>query len=81
MTSAKEESFYLSAEDAVRVRGKKVLIVDDVVSTGGSIRAVRSLLTQAGAVEMGVMCAFLEGSPRKDVISLGLLPVNAKQWG
>jgi adenine phosphoribosyltransferase len=76
MTSADGTAFYLDADQAELLNGKKVLIVDDVVSTGGSIQAVRSLLTQIGATEAGVMCALTEGGSREDVIALGNLPVN-----
>lgn len=80
MTSGKEEYFYLGADDAARLSGKRALFVDDVVSTGGSLQACRSVLSQAGAEECGVMCAFTEGQERDDVICLGCLPVNDPAW-
>ena len=61
-------------------RRRNVLIVDDVVSTGGSLVAVRQILRQAGAIEAGVMCIFTEGGEREEVISLGNLPVNDPKW-
>ena len=74
------QAFYLGAEDAEKLKGKRVLIVDDVVSTGGSIKAIRNLMQQAGAVDAGVLCAFTEGGSRDDVRCLGNLPVNAPEW-
>ena len=83
MTSkAKEEAFYLGSDDAELLKGKKVVVLDDVVSTGGSIKACRALLESVGAEVHGVMCAFTEGDPnRKDgTIALGNLPVNHELW-
>ena len=82
MTSAGGEAFYLGADQAEALSGKNVLIVDDVVSTGGSIKAMRMLLAKTGANESGVMCAFTEGKAEPpgpehaDVIALGNLPLN-----
>jgi adenine phosphoribosyltransferase len=76
MTSAGGQAFYLGADQVELLKGKNVLMVDDVVSTGGSIKACRSLLTQIGAKEAGVMCAATEGGSRDDVIALCDLPVN-----
>ena len=80
MTSGKEEAFFLGADDAEKLNRKRVLIVDDVVSTGGSLLAMRKLLKVAGAVDAGTMCAFVEGDARPGVISLGRLPVNDPAW-
>jgi adenine phosphoribosyltransferase len=57
-----------------------VVIVDDVVSTGGSIKAMRQLLSACTASEAGVLCVFTEGGARDDVIALGDLPVNDPAW-
>ena len=56
------------------------MIVDDVVSTGGSIKAMRQLLSACTASEAGVLCVFTEGGARDDVIALGDLPVNDPAW-
>eukprot|EP00756_Hemistasia_phaeocysticola_P044836 Hpha_TRINITY_DN18623_c0_g1::TRINITY_DN18623_c0_g1_i1::g.115697::m.115697/K00759/APRT, apt; adenine phosphoribosyltransferase len=83
MTSLKKEAFYLGADDVAKLKGKKVLIVDDVVSTGGSIKAMRNLLSQTECVLAApahVICAFTEGGERDEVIALGNLPLNAPEW-
>jgi len=80
MTSGSDEAFYLGADDAEFLKGKKVLIVDDVVSTGGSIKAMNQIIDTAEGISVGVMCAFTEGAEREDVISLGNLPVNDPAW-
>ena len=59
------------------MRGKRVLIVDDVISTGESLAAVRDLLNKAGAIE-AASCAFLaegDAAERDDIIFLEELPL------
>lgn len=80
MTSAGGEAFYLGADQVEELKGKKVLIVDDVVSTGGSVKAMRQILKATDAQEAGVLCVFTEGGERADVIALGNLPVNDPAW-
>jgi adenine phosphoribosyltransferase len=75
ITTNKVQQLFLGRDDADRLNGLDVAIVDDVVSTGGTLAAVRELLTLAGAKESAVMAAFTEGDPRTDVISLGCLPL------
>lgn len=67
-------TLYLSLEDAAKIKGKRTLIVDDVVSTGSSLRAVQDIMVKAGAIPAGVLAAFTEGDKRDDVLSLGHLP-------
>ena len=63
------------------MRGKRVLIVDDVISTGESLRALEQLVTEAGGNIVGRMAILAEGEAQKreDLIYLEKLPVfNAK---
>lgn len=80
ITTTNIQSLYLDAEDAKMLKGKKVLIVDDVVSTGESLRAIESLLNQTGAEIVGKMCVLAEGNAaeRKDIIYLEKLPLFFK---
>lgn len=80
ITTTNIQSLYLDAEDAEMLKGKKVLIVDDVVSTGESLRAIESLLYQTGAQIVGKMCVLAEGNAaeRKDIIYLQKLPLFFK---
>lgn len=73
ITTRREQSLYLGADDVARIRGQKVVMVDDVVSTGGTLVAMRELLVSAQADLIGVMAAFTEGDRRPDVIALGHL--------
>lgn len=75
ITTNKEQALYLGADDVAFLKGKKVAIVDDVVSTGGTLIAMRKLLEEAGAELVTVLAAFTEGTPRMDVIALGHLPL------
>ena len=45
ITTQHEQDLYLSGEDAARIRGKRILIVDDVISTGDSLKAMEELLS------------------------------------
>ena len=80
ITTAKKQMLYLDGKDAEFMRGKRVLIVDDVISTGESLVAVRELVRQAGGVEAAA-CAFLaegDAADRTDIIFLEKLPLFFK---
>ena len=77
ITTAKEQHLYLDTADAAIMKGKKILIVDDVVSTGESLRAIEQLVEEAGGVICGRMTILAEGDAqeRKDLIYLEKLPL------
>ena len=77
ITTEGEQKLYLDVADAELMRGKKILIVDDVVTTGESIAAVEKLVNEAGGIVCGRMCVLAEGgaADRDDLIFLGKLPV------
>lgn len=75
ITTDREQALYLGADDAARLAGLKVAIVDDVVSTGGTLVAVRALLADLGAETAAVMAIYTEGGSRADVTALGDLPL------
>lgn len=80
ITTQKEQRLYLGETEANLMKGKRVLILDDVVSTGESLSAVRELVKKAGAIE-AASCFFLaEGNAaqRDDVIFLEKLPLFFK---
>jgi adenine phosphoribosyltransferase len=52
-----------------------VAVVDDVVSTGGTLRALSELLDDIGAQIIATLAVFTEGEKRSDVIALGHLPL------
>ena len=77
ITTAKEQTLYLDGTDAALMKGKKILIVDDVISTGESLRALEVLVEKAGGVICGRMAVLAEGDAqnREDLIYLEKLPL------
>ena len=77
ITMAKEQHLYLDKADAELMRGKRILIVDDVISTGESLAAVEKLVEEAGGIIAGRMAILAEGDAqnRNDIIYLEKLPV------
>ena len=60
ITTAREQTLYLDTADAELMRGKKILVVDDVVSTGESMRAIEELVKHAGGIVCGRMTILAE---------------------
>ena len=77
ITTAKEQHRYLDGEDAAKMKGKRILIVDDVISTGESLLAIERLVEAAGGIVAGRMAILAEGEAqqRDDIIYLEKLPV------
>ena len=77
ITTAKEQHLYLDGEDAAKMKGKRILIVDDVISTGESLLAIERLVEAAGGIVAGRMAILAEGEAqqRDDIIYLEKLPV------
>ena len=67
----------MDGADAAKIAGKRVLIIDDVISTGGSLSAVENLVRQAGGLIAGKMAILAEGDAkdRKDILYLEPLPL------
>ena len=81
ITTEGEQKLYLDKADAELMKGKKILIVDDVVSLGQSLAAVEKLVNDAGGIVCGKMFILAEGdaAKRDDIIYLEGLPLfNAK---
>lgn len=80
ITTRSIQTLVLDGPDAAFVKGKKVAIVDDVVSTGGSMRAVEELMKRAGAQVVCRASVLKEGSfYTGDLIYLGELPVFTRE--
>ena len=77
ITTAKEQKLYLDGADAALMKGKKILIVDDVISTGESLKALEALVEKAGGEICGRMSILAEGDAidREDLIYLEPLPL------
>ena len=77
ITTAREQHLYLDGNDAKLMQGKKILIVDDVISTGESLAALEALVQKAGGEICGRMTILAEGDAqdRKDLCYLEKLPL------
>ncbi len=77
ITTEKVQTLYIDQLDVDRMKGKRVLIVDDVISTGESLHALEELVRQAGGNIAASMAILVEGDARsrKDIISLQELPI------
>ena len=71
------QTLYLSEEDCAMLKGKRILIVDDVISTGESLHALEKLTEKAGGNIVGRSAVLAEGdaAERKDIIFLAPLPL------
>lgn len=81
ITTGRPQNLVIDGTDVARLQGKKVAIVDDVVSTGGTMNALGAMLEEIGAEVHATMVVFTEGDARDDVISLGHLPLYPKEAG
>lgn len=75
ITTGKPQLLVLDGLDVDKVRGKKVAIVDDVVSSGGTLRSLTDIIEEVGGTVGAVVAVFTEGAERPEVISLGHLPL------
>lgn len=77
ITTGAEQPLYLDEKDAGLVRGRPVLLLDDVVSTGSTLQAMRQLMRRAGADIAAVAAIATEGEPGdwRDVVALTHLPL------
>lgn len=77
ITTQHLQKLYLGANDVDKLKGRKVLIVDDVISTGASLSSLEELVRAAGGEVAGKMAILAEGDAinREDIIVLGKLPL------
>ena len=77
ITTAKDQTLYLDTADAELMKGKRILVVDDVISTGESLKAIEALVEKAGGNICGRMCILAEGDAikRDDIVYLEKLPL------
>ena len=80
ITTDRDQHLYLDKAEADQMKGKRVLIVDDVISTGESLKAVEALCEKAGANVVGKCAVLAEGDApgREDIIYLEPLPLFFK---
>ena len=77
ITTAKEQTLYLDTADAEEMKGKRILIIDDVISSGESLHALENLVEKAGGEIVGRMAILVEGEAqyRADLTYLEKLPL------
>ena len=77
ITTEKKQQLYMDAETMAFMKDKKILIVDDVISTGNSVVAIEKLVREAGGKTAGRMAILAEGEAvhREDIIYLEKLPL------
>ncbi|MBO5946307.1 MAG: adenine phosphoribosyltransferase [Clostridia bacterium] len=80
ITTAASQTLYVDGDDAEFMRGKRVLIVDDVISTGGSLLSLEKLVAESGGTVVGKMAILAEGDAmlRDDITYLEKLPLFDK---
>lgn len=75
ITAAEPQELYMDARDAAKVRGRRVALVDDIVSTGETLQAMTRLVEEAGGEVVARAAILLEGIEQPGVEHLGILPI------
>lgn len=75
VTTDREQTLYVDADDAAKLAGKRVAFVDDVISSGGTVMASDGLVTKVGGKTCQRLAVFTEGDSRQDVTALDHLPL------
>ncbi len=77
ITTEKDQTLYLDIADAELMKGKRILVVDDVISTGESLKALQTLVEDAGGVIVANLAILAEGdaADRTDITYLEKLPL------
>ena len=80
ITTEKDQTLFLDTADAEQMKGKRILVVDDVVSTGESLYALQQLVEKAGGIIVGNVTILAEGkaAERDDIVYLEKLPLFRK---
>jgi len=77
ITTGKPQTLYLDEKDRVLLQGKRVVLVDDVISTGSTLEAMRRVVEEGGGTTIAETAVFTEGDKAKwqNIIAVGHLPV------
>ncbi|WP_010281192.1 phosphoribosyltransferase family protein [Bacillus timonensis] len=80
ITTQKEQLLCLDGHDAQKIKGKRVALIDDVISTGESMKVLEELVTKAGGIVVAKAAILAEGdaAERNDIIFLEKLPIFAE---
>jgi len=81
ITTGEPQTLFLDEKDVDKFRGKRVIIVDDVISTGSTLQSMQMLVMKAGGTVVGQAAIFTEGDRAKwqNIIALGHLPIFTDQ--
>ena len=76
ITTTNSQKLYLNNQDAKKIKGKRIALVDDVISTGQSLKALERLVEKAGGKVLAKAAILAEGDAkdRKDIVFLEALP-------
>jgi adenine phosphoribosyltransferase len=77
ITTGQPQTLYLDEKDRALLEGKRVIVVDDVISTGSTLEAMREMVSEVGGTTVAEAAIFTEGEKAKwrDIVALGHLPV------
>ncbi len=75
ITAKTEQELFIDGRDAIKVKGKRVGIVDDIVSTGETLQAMVELVHHAGGEVVAKAALLVEGEENATVEHLGVLPI------
>ncbi|HZQ09321.1 MAG TPA: phosphoribosyltransferase family protein [Anaerolineae bacterium] len=77
ITTGKPQTLYLDEKDQALLRNKRVILVDDVISTGSTLQGMRLLMDKVGAKVVAAAAVFTEGERAQwqDIYALGHLPL------
>lgn len=83
ITTNQKQTLYLDEKDRQMIKGSRVVLVDDVVSTGSTLEGMRKLMDQAGARVVAEAAVFTEGEPGawEGILALGHLPLFPGEAG
>lgn len=75
ITAKTEQELFMDGRDVMKIRGKRIGIVDDIVSTGETLKAMVDLVERAGGTVEAKAALLLEGEELSEVHHLGILPI------
>ena len=77
ITTGQPQTLFLDEKDRKLVAGKRIAIIDDVISTGSTLQGMRLIMDKAGALVVAEAAIFTEGDRAQwyDIVALGHLPV------
>lgn len=81
ITTGELQTLVIDGANIPQISGRRVAIIDDVVSTGGTLRSLSELIGEIGGEVVATLAVFTEGESRDGVTALGHLPLYDKEAG